>query len=98
MGLGLAEDDFFSDTIEEHTLQLAPGDACVFYTDGVTEAHRNSDEFGYERLRAAAGLADGKSAARMKEDILRAVDAFIENESPHDDMTLVVVKWLGLTA
>ncbi len=34
----------------------------------------------------------------MKDEILGAVDAFIENESPHDDMTLVVVKWLGLTA
>ncbi|HSQ75481.1 MAG TPA: GAF domain-containing SpoIIE family protein phosphatase [Bacteroidota bacterium] len=98
MGLGLAEDSFFSETIEEHTLQLAPGDVCVFYTDGVTEAHRNDEEFGYDRLRAAAGLVDGKSAARIKDEILRAVGAFIQNDAPHDDMTLVVVRWLGLQA
>ena len=98
MGLGLADDAFFAGTIEEQTVQLAPGDVCVFYTDGVTEAHKNEEEFGYERLRAAAGLADGKSAARTKEDILSAVDAFIEHDAPHDDMTLVVVRWLGQPA
>jgi serine phosphatase RsbU (regulator of sigma subunit) len=95
MGLGLAGHGLFADSIEEYTLELARGDVCVFYTDGVTEAHRNEDEFGYERLRAAAGVANGKPAARIKEDILQAVDAFIEHGAAEDDMTLVVVRWLG---
>ncbi len=98
MGLGLANQKLFAESIEEFTLELSPGDVCVLYTDGVTEAHRNGEEFGYERLRAASGVADGKSAGRVKEEILHAVDAFIEHDVPHDDMTLVVVRWLGSPA
>lgn len=95
MGLGLAENTLFAGSIEEQTLDLAPGDLCVLYTDGVTEAHSNGDEFGYERLRVAAGRADGRPAARVREEILRSVDAFIDHGGPHDDLTLVVVRWLG---
>jgi phosphoserine phosphatase RsbU/P len=97
MGLGLAENTIFAGSIEEYALQLRPGDLCVLYTDGVTEAHRNGEEFGYERLCAAAGCADGRPAARVKDDILHAVDEFIEHGAPHDDLTLVVVRWLGPT-
>ncbi len=95
MGLGLAEHSIFAGSIEEQTIRLRPGDLCVLYTDGVTEAHRNGEEFGYERLRAAAGCADGRTAAGVKDDILLAVDAFIDHGAPHDDLTLVVVRWLG---
>jgi phosphoserine phosphatase RsbU/P len=98
MGLGLAEHALFAGSIEEHTIALRPGDLCVLYTDGVTEAHSNGEEFGYERLREAAGCADGRSAARVKDGILQAVDAFIDHGAPHDDLTLFVVKWLGPTA
>jgi serine phosphatase RsbU (regulator of sigma subunit) len=98
MGLGLAENAIFAGSIEEHTVPLRPGDLCVLYTDGVTEAHVNGEEFGYERLRAAAGCADGRSAARVKDDILQAVDAFIDHGAPHDDLTLVVIRWLGPVA
>ncbi len=98
MGLGLAENSIFAGSMEEHTIRLRPGEACVLYTDGVTEAHRNGEEFGYERLRAAAGCADGRSAARVKDDILQAVDAFVDHGAPHDDLTLVVVRWLGPVA
>ncbi|MBP1690805.1 MAG: hypothetical protein H6Q32_157 [Bacteroidetes bacterium] len=95
MGLGLAHHALFLGSIEEQTLELSPGDVCVFYTDGVTEAHQGEEEFGYERLRVAAGLADGTPAAQVKENILQAVDDFLEKGTPHDDMTLVVVRWLG---
>jgi phosphoserine phosphatase RsbU/P len=98
MGLGLAENSIFAGSIEDHALQLRPGELCVLYTDGVTEAHRNGEEFGYERLRAAAGYADGRPAARVKDDILQAVDEFIEHGAPHDDLTLVVIRWLGPTS
>ncbi len=60
MGLGLAEDDFFSETIEEHTLQLAPGDACVL--DGVTEAHKKMKNSG---TTVCVLLPDSQTASRL---------------------------------
>jgi phosphoserine phosphatase RsbU/P len=95
MGLGLGEGSLFAGAIEEHELQLQPGDVCLFYTDGITEAHRNGDEFGYERLLTVAHSARGKSASDVKDQVLQSVDSFIDHGVPHDDLTLVVLRWIG---
>lgn len=95
MGLGLGEGPLFADAIEDHTLQLHPGDVCLFYTDGITEAHRNGDEFGYERLLSDARGAHGGTAAAVKHCVLQSVDTFIDHGAPHDDLTLVVLRWIG---
>jgi sigma-B regulation protein RsbU (phosphoserine phosphatase) len=70
------------------TLSLGAGDALVFYTDGVTEARRQGEDFGVERLRAAIG---GSSAKEVAEAITREVRAWGGAEL-EDDVTLVVVK------
>ena len=95
MGLGLGNEPVFSDAIEEQTIDLHPGDLCLFYTDGITEAHVNGDEFGYERLLEVARKAWGNSASDVKNEVLHAVDVFIDHGQPHDDLTLVVLRWLG---
>ena len=42
-----------------------PGDSLVFYTDGVTEARRGSEQFGDEQLaRGAVGRAPGRRPPR----------------------------------
>jgi sigma-B regulation protein RsbU (phosphoserine phosphatase) len=71
---------------------LAPGDALVFYTDGVTEA-RSPDGafFGEGRLlsllRACAGLDASTLAARIEGAVLD----FQENAS-RDDMAVLVLR------
>ena len=95
MGMGLSEGLIFSDAIEEEHIQLHHGDVCVFYTDGVTEARRGEDEFGYERLLHTAEKCRGKPATAIKEEILETVKTFIEHKANHDDLTIVVVKWCG---
>jgi serine phosphatase RsbU (regulator of sigma subunit) len=67
----------------------------LFYTDGVTEAHRNGEEFGYERLLGIARRSRGRTAADIKRDVLHSVDTFIDHGAPHDDLTLVVLRWIG---
>jgi len=95
MGLGLSEGALFSDAIEDHAIQLYPGDVCLFYTDGITEAHLNGEEFGYERLLSVARQARGRTASDVKNDVLQSVDTFIDHGAPHDDLTLVVLRWVG---
>jgi phosphoserine phosphatase RsbU/P len=97
MGLGLGKEPVFSDAIEEQTIDLHPGDLCLFYTDGITEAHVNGEEFGYERLLETARKAWGNSASAVKNEVLHAVDEFIDHGQPHDDLTLVVLRWQGVT-
>jgi serine phosphatase RsbU (regulator of sigma subunit) len=97
MGLGLSAGPAFADAIREEQVQLLPGDVCVFYTDGLTEARNGDDEFGYERLIDCARGLHGRSASDIKESILQRVQAFARHQSLHDDLTLVVLKWRGAT-
>ncbi|MGB2867153.1 MAG: GAF domain-containing SpoIIE family protein phosphatase [Bacteroidota bacterium] len=96
LGLGLTDGAVFEDSTEERTIMLRRNDVCVFYTDGITES-RNADEeeFGYDRLVATVLEARNLPAIEIKNRILEAVRTFTGNQSYTDDMTLVVIKWLG---
>ncbi len=77
---------------EEHRVVLEPGDVLVIYSDGVTEAGAaREDMFGEERLGPVVVEVRDEGAQGVKEGICRAVDAFLGNAPPDDDLTLVVV-------
>jgi serine phosphatase RsbU (regulator of sigma subunit) len=96
IGLGLTNGPQFAQATEEREIKLKHGDICIFYTDGITEA-RNAEmeEYGYERLVQVAGECRDCSAEVMKDKILQSVRTFIGQGAYTDDVTLVVVKWLG---
>jgi len=76
---------------------LEPGDAVLFYTDGVTDAHTPEGElFGLDRL---ADLMEQQAAGgRQPEELLRSVvTAVIEHQQGElrDDATLVLLRWDG---
>ncbi len=95
MGIGLGDLRAFEAAIEEETVMLSPGDVCVLYTDGLTEARRGSDEFGYDRLQMLGTRIRSGSALEGREEIIGAVRAFTGNQPNHDDLTVVVLKWHG---
>ena len=73
-------------------LPLAPGDRVLFFTDGITEAPSPAgEEFGEERLIAAAGGAPDRSADAMKDHVLSQLAAFTGGAFA-DDATLIVVE------
>ncbi len=95
MGLGMSRGTTFAGSIEEHTFRLREQDLCVLYTDGVTEARRGDDEFGYDRLLEAAVRASAHDAAAVKDEILNSVKRHAAHEANEDDLTIVVLKWRG---
>lgn len=80
------------------TYQLEPGDVIVFYTDGVTEAENEvEDFFGEERLAAIVQQAAGQSTAQQLIDLIDgAVRDFMGAAPPFDDRTMVVVRYVGV--
>ena len=78
---------------EERTLDLAPGDLVLAYTDGVTDALDSSgDRFGDVRLRELLGRGGELSARDVVDRILAGVHAFAGSEPPADDITLVAIR------
>ncbi|MEV5690658.1 SpoIIE family protein phosphatase [Micromonospora globbae] len=70
---------------------LGPGDALVFYTDGVTERRRGRELFGTERLREAAVPLAGYSADVVAAR-LRATALNFSVEAPRDDIAILVLR------
>jgi len=77
--------------LENHEVEIAPGDALTLYTDGVVETVSPSGEtFGFERLSVA--LAPGGSSRAIHDRVLAQVEAFRQDEPVLDDLSLVVIS------
>jgi putative ABC transport system permease protein len=78
---------------EQGTIDLAPGDMLMIFTDGVPEAHNpREEEFGEDRLkcllRQSAGLPVGEMAARITQEL----KSWIQDAEQYDDLTFVLMK------
>lgn len=85
--LGAFEDP----TLVDAVLDLEPGDAIVFYTDGVTDERRDTEEFGEQRLRDLLGTLAGRSADEIADAVDVAVATF-RTDVPKDDVAVLVVR------
>ncbi len=81
---------------EETTLAFAPGDVLLIYSDGLTETMNPARElFGEERLSALLKKYGTQSAQTLIDHIVKDTRRYAGKASPHDDLTLLVVKRLA---
>jgi sigma-B regulation protein RsbU (phosphoserine phosphatase) len=79
--------------LEEHPVQLEPGDVVVLYTDGVTEAFDPDGEmFELERLIEVTRAHPTASARELVEAIEAEVATFTRGAPQSDDITLMVMR------
>lgn len=72
---------------------LAPGETCVLYTDGVTEAWGGplgTDMFGEQRLAAALEECAGMPAEAVVERIMMLTTQWVRRRE-HDDIAVVAI-------
>jgi serine phosphatase RsbU (regulator of sigma subunit) len=81
---------------ESHTLELAPDDLLVLYTDGIWEAEdRAGEEFGRDRL-AHAVLGARKRPSEEVVSVLREEWERFRDGSRHaDDTTVIALRRVG---
>ncbi|HEX7502806.1 MAG TPA: PP2C family protein-serine/threonine phosphatase, partial [Acidobacteriota bacterium] len=76
--------------------QMQGGDVLVLYTDGVIEAANEKDEeYSRERLGAAVAARRRLPAAELQAAVLEDIKGFCGRDEFADDLTLMVVKFLG---
>ncbi|WP_442579741.1 SpoIIE family protein phosphatase [Mesorhizobium sp. ASY16-5R] len=87
------------DTAEfsSRSIDLAPGEMIVLYTDGVSEAfNAEGEQFGEARLLTSLeGMRDADSPDAMAQGILSTVKTFENGVHQSDDITLLVVRYTG---
>jgi phosphoserine phosphatase RsbU/P len=81
---------------EEFTLSTRPGDAIVFFSDGIVDAVNEQEEmFGTERLIELVGRQLKNTAEAMVDAIYQELSAFQGGVERFDDETVVVLKVLN---
>jgi serine phosphatase RsbU (regulator of sigma subunit) len=73
---------------------LAPGETCVLYTDGVTEAWGGplgTDMFGEQRLAAALQQCAGMPAEAVVERVMMLTTQWVSRRE-HDDIAVVAIS------
>jgi serine phosphatase RsbU (regulator of sigma subunit) len=79
--------------LAEREIRLAPGDLLVLYTDAVTEAiDGDLKPFGERRLEALVAAQAQASAHQVLRSVVDEIEAFADDISNMDDMTLLVIK------
>ena len=91
---GLPLGAFADSEYQEQEQRFDRGDLFVFYTDGITEALREEEEYGVERLEALVSRNAALPATGLGEKILEDVEVWTGGAAPADDLTLVVIKIL----
>jgi sigma-B regulation protein RsbU (phosphoserine phosphatase) len=75
---------------------LAPGDALVLYTDGISEAFdAQKKAFGRDGLEDAVRARAQASALDLCAGVVAEVRRFVAGAEQSDDITLLVVRWHG---
>ncbi len=98
LGLGLDRSENYGRSLAEERLRLQPGDVFVLYTDGIVESRADSgEEFGYDRLLSSLSRHRHEDADVLHENLLNDLHAFLGHEQYDDDLTLLVMKWGGVT-
>lgn len=84
---------------ETERLTLQPGDTLFLYTDGVTEATNFADElYGELRLLVALQRGPKEDLAAMIHHIRAEVTSHANGAPQSDDVTMVAIKYQGVTA
>lgn len=83
----------FEQLLEEVVVPLAPGDLCVLFTDGITEAMNvGADLFGEGRLCQHLEQQRHLPLEELREHIHREVNTWVGEADQHDDMTMILLK------
>jgi serine phosphatase RsbU (regulator of sigma subunit)/anti-sigma regulatory factor (Ser/Thr protein kinase) len=96
--LGIMGGGALAASLEDQSVDLAPGDLALQFTDGLNEAmHAKSrEEFGFERIAATVVEHAPRGRTAVMAALHRQVQAWSAPEPPGDDQTLLTISREGV--
>jgi phosphoserine phosphatase RsbU/P len=83
----------------QETVRLDTGDTIIIFSDGVSEAlNTEGEEFGDARLQAIAMSLAEATAQTIVDRIIADVRVFTRGAAQSDDITVMVIRYLGAGA
>lgn len=80
----------------EYEIDLNAGDMIFLYTDGVTEANDNYNEFyGQNRLKEIINKNKNESLSDIINEINKDIGEFCNDSEQFDDTTMLIIKYNG---
>lgn len=89
--MGMFHEAAFSAT----RLQLEPGDTLFLYTDGLSEARNEGDEYGVDRVTHLVRQQAGRPLSELMAACLNDLRAFTNGSPRLDDLTLLAIRRSG---
>jgi serine phosphatase RsbU (regulator of sigma subunit) len=78
--------------LADRSAELAPGDALVLYTDGLTEAYAPERIVGEKELADAVQACAGRNATAIAAGLRHALLDDANGREPRDDIVLLVIR------
>lgn len=92
MALGVMEDISF----QTSTLSMNKKSSIYLFTDGINEAmNEDQEEYSLDRLESFLDRKKSRSVSDIVDDSLKNVKLFVGTAPQSDDITVLVIKYLG---
>jgi len=72
--------------------KLQPGESLFLCTDGLSEAHRDEEEYGLDRIAEVLNQFHNLSPLQMVGMVLEDLSSFMEGNSLQDDLTMMAIR------
>jgi len=95
IGLGLNRGEVFDSSLEEIEITLEKESLLAIYSDGISEAmDEKQNEFGEQNIISILQSASRSNVDVIQCKLMDGITAFCDGEEQHDDITLVLAKYL----
>jgi len=95
-GRGIALGIALESSYTVNRIQADPGEILLLTTDGIFETRAHGQMFGRERFLEVIRRSRHLSAPDIRNAVFKALDDFRGNSAQEDDVTLVVIKFVGI--